>query len=91
MGSSKFSFEFICNNNQSVMICQIFQEILNISKCLAAVLHIGNVAFGSTNSNSAFVKDPWPVKCGKDTLLHFVVLDNGMSGWVVLCIQANEI
>lgn len=90
MGSSKFSFEFICN--QSVMICQIFQEILNVSKCLVAILHIGNVAFGSkTQTNSAFVKDPQPVKCGKDTSLHFIVLDNGMSGWVVLCIQANEI
>ena len=50
------------------MICQIFQEILNVSKCLVAILHIGNVAFGSkTQTNSAFVKDPQPVKCGKDT------------------------
>ncbi|KAJ7358700.1 Unconventional myosin-VI [Desmophyllum pertusum] len=41
------------------------KEILNILKCLASVLHIGNIAFGTTNSqtNSAFVKDPQPVHC----------------------------
>jgi len=44
--------------------CHI-QEITNILKCLASVLHIGNISFGAINqqSNSAFVRDPQPVQC----------------------------
>ncbi|XP_022798201.1 myosin-IIIb-like [Stylophora pistillata] len=46
------------------------EEILNILKCLAAILHIGNIAFSSANpqTNSAFVKDPQPVKCASSLL-----------------------
>ena len=38
-----------------------------ILKCLASVIHIGNISFGAINqqSNSAFVKDPQAVHCGK--------------------------
>lgn len=41
------------------------EEITNIFKCLASVLHVGNMSFGAINqqSNSAFVKDPQPVQC----------------------------
>ncbi|KAL9962674.1 hypothetical protein ACROYT_G031796 [Oculina patagonica] len=46
------------------------EEIINIVKCLASVLHIGNIAFGATNqqTNSAFVKDPQPVHCASSLL-----------------------
>ena len=48
-------------------VCLALQEITNILKCLASVVHIGNISFGAINqqSNSAFVKDPQPVHCGK--------------------------
>ena len=49
-------------------VCLALQEITNILKCLASVVHIfGNISFGAINqqSNSAFVKDPQPAHCGK--------------------------
>jgi len=50
------------------------EEITNILKGLALVLHIGNISFDVINqqSNSAFVKDPQPVQCGK---VKFVVIE----------------
>ena len=51
----------------TILLRLALQEITNILKCLASVVHIGNISFGATNqqSNSAFVKDPQPVHCGK--------------------------
>ena len=51
----------------TILLCFALQEITNILKCLASVVHIGNISFGAINQepNSAFVKDPQPVHCGK--------------------------
>ena len=50
-----YNFVFLCRKS------------LIMLKCLASVVHIGNVSFGASNQqpNSVFVKDPQPVHCGK--------------------------
>ena len=51
----------------TILLCLALQEITNILKCLASVVHIGNISFVAINkqSNSAFVRDPQAVHCGK--------------------------
>ena len=49
----------------TILLCLALQEITNILKLLASVVHIGNISLGAINQqpNSAFVKDPQPVHC----------------------------
>ena len=45
-------------------VAYLSQDIQNTLKCLASILHIGNIAFAPSNLQTV-VQDPAPVKCGR--------------------------